>query len=546
LLQLLQLFISVLGITVLTIIVTTLLLSLIINIFVKKINLPTIIGYIFTGTTIAYLFDLHDAVSNHDLKEIAEFGVVFLMFTIGLEFSLAHLKRMKHEVFVTGSLQILITSTLIYLLAHFLFGLDQNSSFIIALVIALSSTAIVLKLLNESGEINRRHGQRSLGILIMQDIAVIPILLIIGFMSSDTGNILSALQDMAFSAAVLLAFLWVFGKHILEPFLTQILKTNSDELFVGSVLFLAIGASYMAHMLGFSYSLGAFIAGMLIAETKYKHQAEADLIPFRDLLLGIFFITVGMQINFILLIAQWYVILLLLIAVMVLKFGIIYALVRINESKRVSLKTAFSLIQIGEFSLAILELARSSDLILPLYSQVMIATIVLSMIATPIILKHLTPLTDLFIKNEDQQVESEIVSDDLREHTIILGFGEFGRNVARVLKDKGEFYLAIENNINTFHAIQRMGEPAIFGSALKKEVLRKANIQSAKYVIIAIDNPSKLYHVCQVVQQFISNSKIIVKVHSIHEKNIIAELGITNIMVENEIMSEQVSGLIVS
>jgi monovalent cation:H+ antiporter-2, CPA2 family len=546
LLQLLQLFISVLGITVLTIIVTTLLLSLIINIFVKKINLPTIIGYIFTGTTIAYLFDLHDAVSNHDLKEIAEFGVVFLMFTIGLEFSLAHLKRMKHEVFVTGSLQILITSTLIYLLAHFLFGLDQNSSFIIALVIALSSTAIVLKLLNESGEINRRHGQRSLGILIMQDIAVIPILLIIGFMSSDTGNILSALQDMAFSAAVLLAFLWVFGKHILEPFLTQILKTNSDELFVGSVLFLAIGASYMAHMLGFSYSLGAFIAGMLIAETKYKHQAEADLIPFRDLLLGIFFITVGMQINFILLIAQWYVILLLLIAVMVLKFGIIYALVRINESKRVSLKTAFSLIQIGEFSLAILELARSSDLILPLYSQVMIATIVLSMIATPIILKHLTPLTDLFIKNEDQQVESEIVSDDLREHTIILGFGEFGRNVARVLKDKGEFYLAIENNINTFHAIQRMGEPAIFGSALKKEVLRKANIQSAKCVIIAIDNPSKLYHVCQVVQQFISNSKIIVKVHSIHEKNIIAELGITNIMVENEIMSEQVSGLIVS
>jgi monovalent cation:H+ antiporter-2, CPA2 family len=546
LLQLLQLFISVLGITVLTIIVTTLLLSLIINIFVKKINLPTIIGYIFTGTTIAYLFDLHDAVSNHDLKEIAEFGVVFLMFTIGLEFSLAHLKRMKHEVFVTGSLQILITSTLIYLLAHFLFGLDQNSSFIIALVIALSSTAIVLKLLNESGEINRRHGQRSLGILIMQDIAVIPILLIIGFMSSDTGNILSALQDMAFSAAVLLAFLWVFGKHILEPFLTQILKTNSDELFVGSVLFLAIGASYMAHMLGFSYSLGAFIAGMLIAETKYKHQAEADLIPFRDLLLGIFFITVGMQINFILLIAQWYVILLLLIAVMVLKFGIIYALVRINESKRVSLKTAFSLIQIGEFSLAILELARSSDLILPLYSQVMIATIVLSMIATPIILKHLTPLTDLFIKNEDQQVESEIVSDDLREHTIILGFGEFGRNVARVLKDKGEFYLAIENNINTFHAIQRMGEPAIFGSALKKEVLRKANIQSAKCVIIAIDNPSKLYHVCQVVQQFISNSKIIVKVHSIHEKNIIAELGITNIMVENEIMSEQVSRLIVS
>ncbi len=530
----------------LSIIVTTLLLSLLINIIVKNINLPTIIGYILTGTTIAYLFDLHDAVSNHDLKEIAEFGVVFLMFTIGLEFSMAHLKRMKHEVFVAGTLQILLTSSIVYTIARYVIGLDSNSSFIVALVIALSSTAIVLKLLNESGEINRRHGQRSLGILIMQDIAVIPILLIIGFMSSDTGNISSALGDMAMSAAALLAFLWVFGKHILEPFLTQILKTNSDELFVGSVLFLAIGASYMAHMLGFSYSLGAFIAGMLIAETKYKHQAEADLIPFRDLLLGIFFITVGMQINIMVLLSKLHIILLLLLAVMVLKFLIIYAIVRLNESKRVSLKTALSLLQIGEFSLAILELARSNDLILPLYSQVMIATIVLSMIATPIILKHLTSLTDLILKQEEENVENGLHSDDLQNHTIILGFGEFGRNVAAVLKEKGEFYLAIENNINTFHTIQRMGEPAIFGSALKKEVLRKANIHSAKHVIIAIDNPSKLYHVCQVVQQFISNAKIIVKVHSIHEKNIIAELGITNIMVENEIMSEQVSGLILS
>ena len=237
----------------LTIIVTTLLLSLLINIFIRKIHLPTIIGYIITGTTIAYIFNLHDAVSNHDLKEIAEFGVVFLMFTIGLEFSVAHLKRMKYEVFVTGTLQILLTSSLVFFLTYYGLHIEQNSAFIISLVVALSSTAIVLKLLNESGEINRRHGQRSLGILIMQDIAVIPILLIIGFMSSNSTNISLALQDMVLSAVILLAFLWVFGKYILEPFLTQILKTNSDELFVGSVLFLAIGASYLAHVLGFSY-----------------------------------------------------------------------------------------------------------------------------------------------------------------------------------------------------------------------------------------------------------------------------------------------------
>jgi monovalent cation:H+ antiporter-2, CPA2 family len=264
----------------LSIIVITLLVSLIINIFVKKIHLPTIIGYIFTGTTIAYVFDLHGAVSNHDLKEIAEFGVVFLMFTIGLEFSLAHLKRMKHEVFVTGSLQVFLTSSIVFIVAYYGLKLDQNSSFIISLVIALSSTAIVLKLLNESGEINRRHGQRSLGILIMQDIAVIPILLIIGFMSSSSHDITSVLQDMLISAAILLAFLWVFGKHILEPFLTQILKTNSDELFVGSVLFLAIGASYLAHILGFSYSLGAFIAGMLDRRNQIQTSSRSGSNPF--------------------------------------------------------------------------------------------------------------------------------------------------------------------------------------------------------------------------------------------------------------------------
>lgn len=529
----------------LTIIVSTLFLSLVINVIIKKFNLPTIIGYILTGTIIAYGFDLRAAVHNHNLKEIAEFGVVFLMFTIGLEFSLAHLKRMKHEVFITGTLQILITSTLSYGLGYYVLKLDQNSAFILSLVISLSSTAIVLKLLNENGEINRRHGQRSLGILIMQDIAVIPILLIIGFMSNNANDISTVLQDMLISATILLMFLWMFGKYVLEPFLTQILKTNSDELFVGSILFLAIGASYLANILGFSYSLGAFIAGMLIAETKYKYQAQADLIPFRDLLLGIFFITVGMQIDFFLLISKLHIIALLLMGVMVLKFVIIFGLIQINESKRVSLKTALSLIQIGEFSLAILELARTHDLIVQSYSQIMIATIVLSMIATPIILKNLTSLTDMFFKGEEE-IENQIDSDDLKDHTIILGFGEFGRNVANLLKEKGEFYLAIENNINTFHGIQRMGEPAIFGNALKKEVLKKANIKAAKYVIVAIDNPQKLYHVCQTIQQFIDNSKIIVKVHSQYEKDIIAELGITNIIVENDLLSQKVSSMIIN
>jgi CPA2 family monovalent cation:H+ antiporter-2 len=529
----------------LTIIVTTLMLSLAINVVLKRLQLPTILGYIATGTIVAYGFGLHEAVHNQELKEIAEFGVVFLMFTIGLEFSIVHLKKMRYEVFVTGSLQIVITAFIVYLIGHYLLGLTTTIAFIIALAIALSSTAIVLKTFNDSGEINRGHGQRALGILIMQDIAVIPILLIIGFMSNQSAELSLILLEMLVGAILLLGLMWLFGKYLLEPFFTQILHTRSDELFVGTILFLAIGASYLAHVLGFSYSLGAFIAGMLIAETKYKHQAEADLIPFRDLLLGIFFVTVGMQLDFAIILSYLHIIGLLLVGIMALKLVIIYLVVVIDAHRRVALKTALSLVQIGEFSLAILELARTNGLIGPPYGQVMIVTIVLSMLLTPFILKNLTPLADFFFKQkEEQEIVPEAVDESLKNHTVIIGFGEFGRNIAFALEERGERYLAIENNIVTFKLAQELSEPVIFGSALKKEVLRTARVDAAKNIIVAINNPKKLYHVCQNLQGLVNTSKIIVKVHNSSEKAFIDELGLTAIIVENELSSRAVSKLV--
>ena len=525
----------------LTIIVSTLFVSLIINIILKKINLPTIIGYILTGTVIAYGFNLHDAVHNHELKEIAEFGVVFLMFTIGLEFSIVDLKRMKKEVFVTGSLQIFITSLIVYLISFYILNIEQKTSFIISLAIALSSTAIVLKTFNESGEISKRYGQRSLGILIMQDIAVIPILLIIGFMSGNTDNDISfVLLEMFLSVIVLLLLLWFVGKYLLDHFFKEILKTNSDELFVTTILFLAIGASYLAHSLGFSYSLGAFIAGMLISETHYKHQAEADLTPFRDLLLGIFFITVGMQIDFEIIFEYLHIIFALLLGVMVLKFIIIYFIVKLSENKRTSLKVALSLIQIGEFSLALLELARTNDLIGSPYGQIMIVTIVISMIITPFILKNLTSLSDLLNKTSEIELEEESSDLETNEHTIILGFGEFGQNIASELKQNNERYIAIENNIDSYSKSKKLGEPIIFGNALKKDVLRSANFKSAKKIIIAIGNQKKLYHICDIITKNISADKIIVKVHSDKDKELIKRFGIHNIVVENKLSSNEV------
>jgi len=529
----------------LTIIVATLFLALVINIVLKKFHLPTIIGYIFTGTIIAYGFGLHDAVNNHTLKEIAEFGVVFLMFTIGLEFSIEHLKKMRHEVFITGSLQIVITASIVYVISYYLLGIEQNVSFIMALAISLSSTAIVLKTFNETGEINKRYGQRSLGILIMQDIAVIPILLTIGFMTTTTNeSITSVLGEMFLHAVILLVLLIAIGKYMLDPFFRAISKTNSDELFVGTILFLAIGASVLAHELGFSYSLGAFIAGMLIAETRYKHQAEADLVPFRDLLLGIFFVTVGMQLSFEIIFTYIHIILALLIFVMLLKFVIIFGILRLNENKRVSVKTALSLVQIGEFSLALLELARTGGIIPSPHGQILIVTIVLSMIATPIILKNLSVITDFFDKNEEPVVEQDINSTELNDHIIILGLGEFGRNIADELGQCGESYIAIENNIDSFYRSLRSGYNAVFGNATNKDLLKSVNLKGAKYIIVAIDNPKKLHQVCDIISQIISTEKIIVKVHSQKECDIISEFDIKNVIVENQITSGAITNLI--
>ncbi|KIM12712.1 MAG: sodium:proton exchanger [Sulfuricurvum sp. PC08-66] len=526
------------------IIVATLFIALLSNIVLKRFGLPTIIGYIITGTTISYTFGLHDAVNNHTLKEIAEFGVVFLMFTIGLEFSIKHLRDMKYEVFVVGTLQIVATALIIFGLGHYLIGLDSNSALVIAMAASVSSTAIVLKIFNETGEISKRYGRNALGMLIMQDISVIPILIIIGTLGAANSDLSELGIDILFNIVILLVAVYIAGRYLLEPFFAHIVKTNSDELFVGLILFLAIGASYGAHLIGFSYSLGAFAAGMMIAETKYKHQAEADLIPFRDLLLGIFFITVGMQIHFDIIANYLHWIVILLVVLMSIKFVVIYTIVRFKNDKRTTLKTALSLVQVGEFALAILELARGKDLVAAPYGQVLIVTIVLSMIMTPLILKNLSKIADLLIKHDTLEGTPQSFADGLHEHVVILGYGEFGQSVANKLKVDENFYVVVENSIDRFYSAVHRNEPVIFGNAASKLILEKANIKQAKSVIAAIDNPHKLYYICHELLKIVNHDKIIAKVHSIREKDALIALGIKHIIVENEETAKAIAQII--
>ena len=276
--------------------ITTMAIATLLNVVLKRFNMPTVIGYILTGAIIATVFDIQ-LHGNQTLEHIAEFGVVFLMFTIGLAFSVEHLKNMKNEVFVIGFLQVFLTGTVLAIAATFFFDIPYKTAIIVGAGLALSSTAIVLKILNESGLIKSEFGRNSLGILIFQDIAVIPILLMITIFTNDDKTLSALLTETALNAVIALGILIILGKYVLRHFFRIVSNTNSKEIYMGSILLTVVGASYIAEHFGFSYSLGGFIAGMMIADTLYKYQVEADLIPFRDLLLGVFFVSVGLQIN---------------------------------------------------------------------------------------------------------------------------------------------------------------------------------------------------------------------------------------------------------
>jgi len=501
----------------LEIIVLTIFIATMTNLILTRFHIPTIIGYIATGVIISMMLQLNHETNSEELHIIAEFGIVFLMFTIGLEFSIEHLIEMRKEVFLFGSLQVGLSMLLFFLLSHFLFGIAIKASIIIAAALSLSSTAIVLKILNSNRDINKEYGRRSLGILIFQDIMVIPILLMITIFSIDDLSLTTLLLKTSFDAIVLFVLLWIFGKFILEPFFDEVVKSNSDEIFIGSILFLVMGASVLAHALGFSYSLGAFIAGMIIAETRYKHQVEADLIPFRDLLLGIFFITVGMQINFSIIVEHYLTIIGLLLLFTMVKIGIIYLLVARVAIKRIAVKTALALFQLGEFGLVVFELANAKHLLDPTISQILIVTIILSMILTPFVLRNIAWLTDRILNTQDEPHVS-IDTQSLDHHVVVLGYGRLGRKICEKLAVQGVRYIAVESNMRNVIEAQKEGKDVIFGNAGKKSILESLNISEALAVIVALDNREKLHLVCDILKTMKIDAKVIIKVNRFKEK----------------------------
>lgn len=510
--------------SILPIIFISLAIASVLNIVLKKFSVSHIIGYIITGTIISNLFDFNRSDRLNSLELIGEFGIVFLMFTIGLEMSFAKLKKMRDIVFVNGTAQVCLSALIIFPIAHFLFAIEVIPSIIIALAFSLSSTAIVLSYLKKSKDIITPYGKKSVAILIFQDLAVIPILLLISFLSNNELSIQEVLLKTVISAAIVIMFMFTLGKKIIEWLLHFSTNARLEELFLGSVLSIVIGASLLAHEMGFTYSLGAFIAGMIIAETNFRVKVESDIASYKDILLGAFFFSIGTKIDVAQFYAQFIWVLLILLFTMLVKALIIYALIRRKTNKSDAIKTAIALCQIGEFSFAIFSLATSQQIISAELGSFLILVTVLSMIITPFMVNNIYKLASYFVVEFFES--DKITPISASNHIVICGFAIVGRIVASELSKKKQHFVIISDNLQHVLLARERGYMAYFGHLEKRPVLESLKVEQSASVIITVDKLHSKKLICQAVLDYHPEARLVVKINSREEQRALADMPI--------------------
>jgi len=512
--------------SILLIIFISLAIATVLNIVLKKLSVSHIIGYIITGTIISNLFDFNGSENLHSLDLIGEFGIVFLMFTIGLELSFSKLKKMKEIVFFNGLVQVLGSALVIFLVTHYVFKQGITASVIIALAFSLSSTAIVLSYLKKSKDVLTPYGEKSVAILIFQDLAVIPILLLISFLANDQLSIGDVLLNTLVSATLVIVFMFTLGKQLIEWMLHFSTNAKLEELFLGSVLSIVIGASLLAHEMGFTYSLGAFIAGMIIAETHYHVKVESDIASYKDLLLGAFFFSIGTKIDIVYFYQQFFWVVTVLALIMLIKAFIIFVLIRRKSNKNESVKSAIALCQVGEFSFAIFSLALSQGLVSPDLGSFLILVTVLSMIVTPFMVNNIYKLASYFGKEFFES--DKITPINISQHTVICGFAIAGRIVAKNLAEKGIKFVIISDNLQHVLLARERGFQAYFGHLDKRPVLESLKVEQAASVIVTANSLLSKKIICQAVLNYDPAAQVIVKISSLAEKTSLQGIGITD------------------
>ena len=466
----------------------------------RSLKLPPMLGYLTAGVIIGpnALGLAQDAAG---VRHLGEFGVVFLMFVIGLEFNLPKLRSMRRHVFGLGLYQVVLTmllvmavSWLLTLAAPVWWQMNWQAALALSGAVAMSSTALVVKLLSERLELDSEHGKRVMGILLFQDLAVVPLLVLIPALGSPPEQLFSALGLALLKASVLVGLLLIGGQRVMRWWLTLVARRKSEELFVLNLLLVTLSLAWLTELAGLSLALGAFMAGMLISETEYKHQVETDIRPFHDVLLGLFFISIGMMLDWHEVVAHWTLVLMLLVLPVLFKLALVTILAKVlGATNGVALRTGLYIAQAGEFGFVLLTLAQDNRLVPAHLLNPILAAMVLSMLATPFIIMNSNRIVMRLVSSEWLQQSLQMTSIaskaiNTSQHVIICGYGRCGQNLGRILDAEGIPYIALDLDPDRVRKAAAAGHSVVFGDAVRLQSLMAAGLARASAVVVTYLN----------------------------------------------------------
>ncbi len=504
-----------------------------------RLKIPSIVGFLVAGVFLGpYGFRLIEDI--HSIELLAEIGVILLMFTIGLEFSLKNLMLLRSQVLKEGFLQVLSTTLIITLLSLIFFDQKLNMAVFNGFLVALSSTAIVMKLLMERGELNSPQGRSSLGILIFQDLCVVPFMLLIPVLSGNGGGLIKILLTML--KAIVVVGLIILSARWTVPFiLREVVKSKSRELFVITIILLCLGTAFLTSKLGLSLALGAFIAGIVISESEYASQAISDILPFKESFTGLFFISVGMLMDIGFLLDHTGMVIAVVLAILILKtLAGLFSGTIAGQSLKLSLMTGLYISHIGEFSFVLALAGKNVNLISENGYQLFISASVLTMLMTPFIILLSPRISEYFIRRLPfksfetlkRRREREVYPSKKSGHVIIVGFGINGKNLARVLKEADIPYVILDLNPASVEKWKKKGEPIYYGDGTSVEILHKLGIVRANVLVVAISDAASTRRIVQIARHENPSLHIIVRTRYIAEVDDLIKLGADEVIPE--------------
>jgi len=499
----------------------------------RRFNLPPVLGYLLVGSIIGP-HALNLMRDMHRVEYIAEFGVVFLMFSIGLEFSLPKLYSMKRIVFGLGLLQVVVTMLLITALAM-LFGIGWQLGIALGGVFAMSSTAVLTKLLAERMQLDSAHGREIMGVLLFQDLAVVPLLVLIPSLTQPPEKLAMLLGIALLKAVVALAVILVFGQKLMRKWFHFVARAKSSEVFILNVLLITLGLATLTELAGLSLALGAFVAGMLISETEYKLQVEEDIKSFRDVLMGLFFVTIGVKLDLHILVGLWWQVLLVLLALLLAKSLVVGLLSwRLGSTPGNAIRSALWLCAGGEFGFVLLgEIARLPKSI----EQVTLTALVLSMLIAPFIVQYSEKLVMRFVAGEwllrsMQLTQIAAQSMGTEKHAILCGFGRSGQYLARFLSQEGINYIALDLDPDRVREAAAGGETVVFGDAARKEALIAAGLMRASVAIVTVSDTPLAEKILHHIQALRPEIPVIVRTADERDIERLSRAGATEVVPE--------------